>query len=458
MDENSPILEAIFHKYSAQVDQTNIVKRKGKIVKVVGLVYESAGPSATMGEKCMIRSRDHQHFGLAEVVGFRDDRILLMPLEDIPGIGPGSEVQTTGEPFYVGVGSGLLGRVIDAFGNPIDGKGPITIEKRQMVTASPPPPMERRRITEPVATGIRAVDAFLTLGKGQKIGIFAGSGVGKSVLMGMIARNTSADINVIGLIGERGREVRDFLEKDLGEEGLKRSVVVVVTGDQAALLRIKASMVATAVAEYFREQGKDVLMLMDSVTRIAMAQRELGLSIGEPPTTRGYPPSVYAMLPKLLERVGTSKNGSITGIYTVLVEGDDMNEPVADTVRSITDGHIVLDRRMAAANHYPAVSVLDSVSRLMIDVVSKEHRQSANALLDVLATYRESEDLINIGAYVRNSNPRIDRALEIIQPLNAFLRQDIYEKTDYGETVERLLKLGVRAGVKQKQDAGTANN
>ena len=450
MSEN-PVLNAIFNKYSRQLNETDLVKRKGKISKVIGLVYESSGPSSTLGEKCLIRSRDHEHFGVAEVVGFRDNRILLMPLEEIPGIGPGSEVQTTGEPFYIGAGSGLLGRVIDAFGNPIDGKGPIDIEQKRPITSAPPHPMKRRRIVEPIATGIKAMDAFLTLGKGQKIGIFAGSGVGKSVLMGMIARNTNADVNVIGLIGERGREVRDFLEKDLGEEGLRRSVVVVVTGDQAALLRIKGAMAATAIAEYFRDNGKDVLMLMDSVTRIAMAQRELGLSIGEPPTTRGYPPSVFSVLPKLLERVGTAEKGSITGIYTVLVEGDDMNEPVSDTVRSILDGHVVLSRRMASANHYPAIDLLESVSRLMIDVVDEEQRKAAITILDLLATYKESEDLINIGAYVKGSNPKIDQAVALIDPINQFLRQDIYEKADYKESINGLLALGQEADRLKKE-------
>jgi flagellum-specific ATP synthase len=364
-----------------------------------------------------------------------------MPLGDVSGIAPGSRVIATREPLVVAVGHELLGRVISGLGQPIDGRGPVTAKARRTVTQAAPDPMRRRRITKPLATGIRAIDGMLTCGKGQRIGIFSGSGVGKSVLLGMIARNSEADVNVIALVGERGRELRDFLDKDLKEEGLKKSVVVAVTSDQASLIRVKGAMTATAVAEYFRDLGLDVMLMMDSVTRVATAQREIGLAIGEPPTSKGYTPSVFALLPRLLERSGTSDVGSITGLYTILVEGDDMTEPIADAVRSILDGHIVLSRKLANQNHYPAVDVLDSVSRLMIDVISDDHRDSANRVREILATYRESEDLINIGAYNKGSSPKIDLAIDKIGAINDFLRQGISETAGYDETVKALAEL-----------------
>lgn len=433
--------DAIEAQYKNLLNDHQIIKRRGRITKVVGMVLESVGPITTIGEKCLIRPRGTDRTGFAEVVGFRDNRVLLMPLEEIKGVGPGSEVITTGDPFYVNVGPQLIGRIVDGFGNPIDGKGPILYDKSQPIENRPPMPMERQRIYEAIATGIRSIDSFLTLGKGQKVGIFSGSGVGKSVMMSMIARNTSADVNVIGLIGERGREVKEFIERDLGDEGMARSVVVVVTSDEAALRRIKGIQTATAIAEYFRDQGNDVMLLVDSATRIAMAQREVGLSIGEPPTTRGYPPSTYALLPRLLERTGTSDAGTITAIYTVLVEGDDLAEPITDAMRAILDGHIVLSRRLASANHYPAVDILESVSRLMPDVTSREHLEAVTVLKDLLATYRDAEDLINIGAYSRGTNPTIDRAIDMHDDITAFLKQGMFEKAEFKTTVDRLLEV-----------------
>jgi len=435
---NTDIANRIFNKYSHIIKTAQPLKFKGKVKQVVGLIIESNGPSVSVGERCELRTKEGKHAGYAEVVGFKDNRILLMPLGEIYGIAPGSEVIATGEPYTIPVGEGLLGRVVDAMGRPIDGKGPIDFERKQAIYNDSPKPMERQRIAEPIATGIKALDSVLTLGKGQRIGIFSGSGVGKSILMGMITRNTNADINVIGLVGERGREVKEFVEQVLGEEGLKRSVVVAVTSDQPALLRVKGAFVATAIAEYFRDKGNDVMLFMDSATRIAMAQREIGLSAGEPPTTKGYPPSVFAMMPKLLERAGYSGYGSITAIYTVLVEGDDLTEPISDSLRAILDGHISLSRRLASASHYPAIDILESISRLMIDVVTDDHRSSATKLIDLVATYREAEDLINIGAYVKGSNPKIDLALENINIINTFLRQDIYEKSEFNETVDQL--------------------
>jgi flagellum-specific ATP synthase len=436
-----------FHKrlnseYESLIDELSFVRRRGRITKVIGVLYESQGPQAAIGEQCVIIPRGGGRKFPAEVVGFRDNRVLLMPFVHVSGVGPGAIVETTSQSMVVPVGPELLGRVVDGFGQPIDGKGPIYREGKQPVEAPPPKPFGRRRIEKPLPVGIRSVDGLLTLGRGQKVGIFAGSGVGKSVMLGMVARNTRADINVITLIGERGREVQDFIDKDLGEEGLKRSVVVVVTNDQPALLRIRGAMVGTAIAEYFRDQNKNVMLLMDSVTRVAMAQREIGLAAGEPPTTRGYPPSMYAMLPRLLERAGIGDTGSITAIYTVLVEGDDMTEPVADVMRSILDGHIVLSRKLASGNHYPAVDVLDSVSRLMIDVVSKEHRAAADNMIDLIATYRDSEDLINIGAYQQGSNPKIDRAVAAMDTINEFLRQDMYEKSEYRHCMQEILRIG----------------
>lgn len=433
-------------KYMDALDTVDGLKQTGKVKQVIGIVIESQGPSAQIGEVCHIDSVNKQPVK-AEVVGFKDNKVLLMPLGEMEGLMPGAGVYASGQSLSVGIGHGLLGRVIDGLGSPMDGKGPLKVDGYYKVHNAPPNPLERRRISEHLTVGIKAVDAFLTCGKGQRIGIFSGSGVGKSTLLGMIARNTEADVNVIGLIGERGREVRDFIEKDLGEEGLKRSIVVVATSDQPPLVRLKGAFVATAIAEYFRDQGNDVMFMMDSVTRFAMAQREIGLAIGEPPATRGYTPSVFALLPKLLERSGNSLTGSITGLYTVLVEADDMNEPIADAVRSILDGHIVLSRKLAIQNHYPAIDILESVSRLMIDVTEKEHVEAAGRARDILSTYREAEDLINIGAYVSGSNPKIDESIEMIDRINKFLKQSIEENHSYEEIVETVRHIfGRQAG------------
>ncbi|MCK5145295.1 flagellar protein export ATPase FliI [bacterium] len=413
----------------------------GRVSQVVGVIVESVGPMMNIGDVGWIVSKDGQNRILAEVVGLRGNKILLMPFGPIAGISAESEVIAGSEPVSVPVGEHLLGRILDGMGRPIDSKGPLIVSERRAIHSDPPDPMKRKRIEKPIATGIRAIDGMLTCGEGQRVGIFAGSGVGKSVLLGMIARNTEADVNVIALIGERGREVREFIERDLGPEGLARSVVVVVTSDQSAILRIKGAMAATSIAEYFRDQGRRVMLMMDSVTRFAMAQREIGLAVGEPPTTKGYTPSVFSLLPKLLERAGTGERGSITGLYTVLVESDDMNDPVADSVRSILDGHIVLSRKLAAMNHYPAIDVLESVSRVMNDIVPQDHKSAAGAAGEILATYRESEDLINIGAYVKGSNPKIDRAIEQIDPVNTFLCQAIEESTSYDVTISGLTDL-----------------
>lgn len=418
--------------------ETDSIRLGGRVSQVVGLVIEATGPSVSIGECCRIEG---EKTVLAEVVGFRDNRVLMMPLGNMDGIAPGSRVVATDEPITVRVGDALLGRVLNAMGEPIDGKGPLWADQKRSISGNPPDPMSRQRITEPLATGIRAIDSLITCGKGQRAGIFAGSGVGKSVLLGMLARQAKADINVIALVGERGREVRDFLERDLGEEGLARSVVVVATSDQPALVRIKAAQVATTIAEHFRDLGKDVLMMMDSVTRVAMAQREVGLAIGEPPTTRGYTPSTFALLPRLLERAGMGARGSITGLYTVLVEGDDMDDPIADSVRSILDGHIVLSRRLQSQGHYPAIDPLDSVSRVMTEVATPEHLDCANRLKDLMATHREAADLINIGAYQKGNNPKIDFAIDRIDAVNTFLRQGIQDQAPYDQTIAKMASL-----------------
>jgi len=431
----------IADKYLNAISSVDSMRISGKITQIVGLVIESQGPSVNLGDLCYICPRNVGMPIPAEVVGFRHNRVLLMPIGEMQGIGPGCEVVSAHQTLKVNVGNHLLGRILDGLGNPIDGKGPLMKKLEYPLHAIPPHPLSRLRITQKLSVGIRAIDGLLTLGRGQRIGIMAGSGVGKSTLLGMIARNTEADINVIALIGERGREVREFIERDLGEEGLKRSVVVVATSDQPALVRIKGAMTATAIAEYFRDQGLDIVLMMDSVTRFAMAQREVGLTIGEPPATRGYTPSVFSMLPKLLERSGTGVQGSITGIYTVLVDGDDMNEPIADAVRSILDGHIVLSRSIAAQNHYPAIDVLASVSRVMSEIADKNHNVAAQKLRSIMATYREAEDLINIGAYKTGNNVHIDRAIAKIEAVKAFLQQDVYEKMTMDETNARLLAI-----------------
>ncbi|MBV8152616.1 MAG: flagellar protein export ATPase FliI [Candidatus Eremiobacteraeota bacterium] len=425
-------------RFLAELQSVDLVRQNGKVCQVIGLVIESNGPAMSVGETCLISYKRLAHPILAEVVGFRDNKVLLMPLGEVGGIGAGAEVKALGRSLEVALSGTLLGRVLDGLGRPIDSRGEIVAEAKAPTFARPPDPLGRRRVTEPLALGIRAIDALLTCGKGQRVGIFSGSGVGKSTILGMIARNTAADVNVIALVGERGKEVRDFIERDLGEEGLRRSVVVVSTSDKPALIRIKAAFVAMTIAEYFRDQGLDVIFMMDSVTRFAMAQRELGLAIGEPTTTRGYTPSVFAQLPKLLERAGTSEAGTITGLYSVLVDGDDMNEPISDAVRAILDGHVVLSRTLAAANQYPAIDVLNSVSRVMPDVTDDSHRSAASAVRDTLATYKDAEDLINIGAYVSGSNPRVDLSVSKIEAVRHFLRQGIFESSTYDDALRQL--------------------
>ncbi|MGN0141352.1 MAG: flagellar protein export ATPase FliI [Roseburia sp.] len=429
-----------FDKYLSLSERTYF-NHLGKVVKIVGLTIESVGPSAKLGDLCRIMiDRDRGISAMAEVVGFRDKRLLLMPFENVEGIGVGCLVENTGHPLAIEVGEQLLGHTLDGIGRPTDG-AVLQLGRQYPVDAPPPDPMSRKMIDEVLPLGVKAVDGLITVGKGQRIGIFAGSGVGKSTLLGMFARNTKADINVIALIGERGREVREFVERDLGEEGMKRSIVVVATSDKPALIRRTAAKTATAIAEYFRDQGKDVLLMMDSLTRFSMAQREIGLASGEPPVTRGYPPSVYSEMPKLLERAGTSSVGSITGLYTVLVDGDDFNEPITDTARSILDGHIVLSRKLGHKNHYPAIDILQSISRVMSAIATSEHKELAGKLKNVLATYNEAEDLINIGAYKNGSNREIDYAIQKINAVNEFLMQRTDEKFNFEEEIGMLRSL-----------------
>jgi flagellum-specific ATP synthase len=437
-----PAFNIPFERYKQILSRTNPIRIYGKVGQIVGLVVEGNGPGTSLGEICRIYPHGGENPINAEVVGFKKGKVLLMPLESMRGIGPGCKIIALGKKADVKVGRNLLGRVIDGLGNPIDGKGPIDLEEDYPIYADPINPLQRGRISEPMDLGVRVINALLTFGKGQRMGIFAGSGVGKSVLLGMMARHTKADVNVIGLIGERGREVREFLEKDLGPEGLSRSVVVVATSDTHPLIRMRAAYVATTLSEYFRDQGNDVLLMIDSLTRFAMAQREIGLSIGEPPTTKGYTPSVFSLLPKLLERVGPLEgSGSITGLYTVLVEGGDFDEPIADSARSILDGHICLSRQLAVKNHYPAVDVMASVSRVMRDVVDAQHIRMANDVMNIVATYRKAEDLINIGAYVEGSNPEIDYARKMIDQVNRFVCQDIDERAGFEESKRTLVDL-----------------
>ncbi len=423
-----------------RLTERSYVKKYGKVVKIVGLTVESIGPDAKLGDVCSIMSSDKSRQIKAEVVGFRENRILLTPYEEISGIGIGDMVELCSEALKVPVGDNLLGMALDGLGKPLDGSELVT-DTFYEVNAVPPDPMDRVLIRDVLPLGVKAIDGLLTLGKGQRIGIFAGSGVGKSTLLGMIARNTKADINVIALIGERGREVKEFIEHDLGEEGMRRSVLVIATSDKPALIRKKAAQTATAIAEYFRDQGKDVLLMLDNLTRFSMAQREIGLAAGEPPVSRGYPPSVYAEMPKLLERAGNGAVGSITGIYTVLVDGDDFNEPISDTARGILDGHIILSRKLGHKNHYPAIDVLQSISRVMSAVATKEHKKLASKLKSTLATYTEAEDLINIGAYKSGSNPEIDEAIQKNAAITTFLRQATDEKFTFEETVEQLKSI-----------------
>ncbi|MBM4055521.1 MAG: flagellar protein export ATPase FliI [Planctomycetes bacterium] len=432
-------IDFAFHK--KRVSESATVQRAGRVVHIAGLVIESNGPSVPVGDLCYIHSNNGETPIPAEVVGFKEKRILLMPIGELERIGPGNRVTASGLPLMVNVGMGLMGRIIGGLGEPIDGKGPLNAEEKVSIYNSPPDPLTRSRIKEALETGVRAIDGILTFGQGQRLGIFAGSGVGKSTLMGMIARNSSAEVNVIALIGERGREVREFIEKNLGEEGLRKSVIVSVTSDKPALLRVKGAYIASSVAEYFRDRGMRVLLMMDSVTRFANAQREIGLAIGEPPTSKGYTPSVFALLPKLLERTGTGSEGSITGLYTVLVDGDDMNEPIADAVRGILDGHVVLSRAIASQNHYPAIDILESVSRCMDDIVTEKHRKAAHMLKTVYATYKEAEDMINIGAYAKGSNKKIDYAISVIDAINDYLKQDMTSNCKFDESVSKLSEL-----------------
>ncbi len=431
----------LFSILESDLEQLQLVKINGRVVQVVGLVAESQGPDVRVGDLAKICFRDGTHGLDAEVVGFRGDRVLLMPLGDLREVGPGCDVVSMDRPLGVAVGDALLGRILDGLGEPLDDKGPLVSTDFYPLHADPPHPLRRQMIERPLSVGVKVIDGLLTLGTGQRIGIFAGSGVGKSTLLGMMARYTTADVNVISLVGERGREVREFVERDLGEEGLKRSVIVIATSDQPPLIRLKAALTATAIAEFFRDKGKNVLLMMDSVTRVARAQREIGLAIGEPPATRGYTPSVFEFLPRLLERAGAGEYGSITGIYTVLVEGDDMNEPVADTVRGVLDGHIVLSRKIASRNFYPSVSVLESVSRVMPAIVSAEHMDAAGRIRDLLATYADSEDLINIGAYKTGANSRVDWALKNLDSVRAFLTQKVNESSSFDQTEKQIISL-----------------
>ena len=445
----------ILDKYINVVEITDPIIYEGEIVKSIGLLVESKGPLASVGEMCYIILPENGNRIPAEVVGFKNGTTLLFPYDNDSGIKSGLKVIGTGSALSAKVGNGLLGRVVNSMGDPIDDKGPIEYEKIYPIFNEPPHVLRRRRITEVLATGIKSIDGLLTIGKGQRIGIFSGSGVGKSTILGMMARHTSADINVIALIGERGREVRDFIERDLGEEGLKRSVIVVATSNQAPIARVRGAYLATAIAEYFRDKGNDVLFMMDSVTRFAHAQREIGLAVGEPPATKGYTPSVFAILPKLLERSGMSDRGSITGIYSVLVEGDDVSEPISDAVRGILDGHIILARKLAERNQYPAVDVLASISRLTPYIVTKSHREAIAKVKEVLTSYYDIEDLIQIGAYVKGSDPKTDWAIEKINEVINFLKQDIDEGFSFEETKKLLFDI---FGIVEEENLGESKN
>ena len=432
-----------------QLTAVNFNQTYGKVTRVIGLVAEGTGLNAPLGAVCHILPEDGTEPIAAEVAGFRDGNLLFMPYDDLRGIAPGSLIRNTSLPPVFPVGDYLLGKAFDPFGVPLDapaGSSPAITAESQPLYGPPPNPLTRPRIAEPLDVGVRTINSLLTLGKGQRVGIMAGSGVGKSTLLGMMARYTKADVNVISLVGERGREVREFIEKDLGLEGLARSVLIVATSDSSPLVRMRAAYAATAVDEYFRDQGKDVLLMMDSVTRFAMAAREVGLAVGEPPTTKGYTPSVFAELPKLLERAGRSEKGTITGIYSVLVDGDDFNEPIADAVRSILDGHIVLTRELADQAHYPCIDVLKSISRLRTDIVSKENITAGREILKLMAAYQRMEDMINIGAYVQGSNPEIDRAIVMRPAINAFLQQDVGEEENFESSMQKLQALSLSDG------------
>ncbi|GKS59226.1 flagellum-specific ATP synthase FliI [Nitrospira sp.] len=429
-------------KHLEWLEQLDPVAVHGRIAQAAGIVLEGYGPATSIGELCEVSREDGSTPLMAEVVGFRGERIVLMPLGDMRGVGPGSRLTMKGRPACAPVGPKLLGRVIDGLGRPLDDKGPIEADASYPLYQAPLNPLERTRISNPLDVGIRVINALLTCGVGQKIGIFAGAGVGKSILLGMLSRNTVTDVSVIALIGERGREVKEFLERDLRPDSLQRTVVVVATSDQPPLVRLRGAFLATAIAEYFRDQNRQVLLLMDSLTRFAQGQREVGLAIGEPPTTKGYPPSVFALLPRLLERVGTCAGaGTLTGIYTILVEGDDLADPIADSARSILDGHIVLSRDLAARNHYPAIDVLQSTSRVMRSVIAPAHDVAARSVIEMLATYQRAEDLITVGAYHPGINPKLDRAVNAIDNIHAFLKQEKEERASFPASIEALLKL-----------------
>ncbi len=430
-----------FEQFHSVLQDVNLLSHKGSILRVAGLMVESNGPAVGLGQICKIHIRDGKKNVLAEVVGFKEGHLILLPLEHIDGISPGDMVIALDKPRFIHLDDNILGRVLDGLGRPIDGKGPLGSSEKRPLDNMSPPPLSRKIISEPLALGIRAIDGILTCGKGQRIGIFSGSGVGKSVLLGEIANGSDANVNVVALVGERGREVREFLEKDLGPEGLERSVVIVATSDSAPIERVKAAFVAVTIAEYFRDQGKDVLFMMDSLTRFAQAQREIGLAAGEPPATKGYCPSVFSLMPRLAERLGCSDTGSITGILTVLAEGDDLEDPVADSARSLLDGHIVLSRKLADRAHYPAIDVLQSISRLMNTVVSEEHKKAAQKFREIYAVYTDAEDLINIGAFSPGSNKRIDGSIALIDRIHNFLTQPIRQRGSFEQTVEQLTDI-----------------
>jgi flagellum-specific ATP synthase len=437
-EQNESLVD--FEPFHTALEDVNLMSCKGSVVRVSGLTVESIGPALGLGQLCRINLKN-ERFISAEVVGFKNENLILLPLEHVDGITPGDTVIALDRPRYITLDNNIMGRVIDGLGRPIDGKGPLEGQQKKPLDNPGPPPLSREMISEPLSLGIRAIDGMLTCGKGQRIGIFSGSGVGKSILLGEIANSSEASVNVVALVGERGREVREFLERDLGPEGLARSVVVVATSDSAPIQRVKAAFVAATVAEFFRDQGRDVLFMMDSLTRFAQAQREIGLAAGEPPTSKGYCPSVFALLPKLIERLGRSRKGSITGIITVLVENDDMNDPVGDSARSLLDGHIVLSRKLADRAHYPAIDVLQSVSRLMNTVVSPEHKRAAQKIREIYATYTDAEDLINIGAFSPGSNKRIDGSVALIDRIQDFLIQPVRDRTDFQHTVETLTDI-----------------
>ncbi|MGR3292811.1 MAG: FliI/YscN family ATPase [Candidatus Scalindua sp.] len=442
----------MFAKCHQRISNIETTCLTGTVSRATSMLIESLGPEVHIGELCKLTTGSEDELVLAEVVGFKEKKTLLMPIAEMHGISPKSEVIATGKPLQIKLGMSLKGRILDGLGSPIDNKGPIDYDEMRSIHNDAPEPLDRPLITDPISTGVRAIDSLLTCGKGQRLGIFAGSGVGKSTLLGKIARSSTADVNVIALIGERGREVREFIEYNLGEEGMKKSVVVVVTSDKPVVTRLKGAFVATTIAEYLRDKGMDVMLLLDSITRLANAQRELGLAIGEPPTTRGYTPSVFSVIPKLLERTGITSKGSITALYTVLVEGDDLNEPVSDTVRGILDGHIILSRKLAAQNHFPAIDLLNSVSRCMIDIVTDDHMKAAQNLRSAYAIYKEAEDMINVGAYVEGKNRKIDYAISKYDNITNYLKQGVADESTYDGDIDKLIEMMKDYGVAEQNE------